>query len=80
MNNEDELIYSYEELEDLVIKYQNISNNLQQENKQLKETIKEATRILNSAKNHYGTDGKNWALERTIRLLGDKENECKRNV
>lgn len=48
-------------------------NKLEQENKQLKETIKEATRILNSAKNHYGNDGKNWALERVINLLGDKE-------
>ena len=48
---------------------------IEQENKQLKETIKEATRILNSAKNHYGNDGKNWALERVIDLLGDKENE-----
>jgi DNA gyrase/topoisomerase IV subunit A len=46
---------------------------LEQENKQLKEIIKEATRILNSAKNHYGNDGKNWALERVVNLLGDKD-------
>ena len=48
---------------------------LKKRNKQLKETIKEATRILNSAKNHYGNDGKNLALERAIRIFGDKENE-----
>ena len=46
---------------------------LEKENKQLKEIIKEVIRILNSAKNHYGNEGKNWALERAIRILGGKE-------
>lgn len=36
--------------------------------------IKEAIRVLNSAKRHYDDDKVNWAIERAIRVL---EGECK---
>lgn len=53
---------------DEVVSYSNCCIDLQQK-------IDKAIRVLNSAKNHYENDKTNWALERAIRILGDKENE-----
>ena len=51
MSEEDELLYSYEELEDLVIKYQNISISLQQENKELNKKYENA--VSDYEQEHY---------------------------
>ena len=40
-----------------------------EDNPTYKARIDKAIRILNSAKNHYGNDKTNWAIERTLRVL-----------
>ena len=37
--------------------------------------IKEAIRVLNSARRHYDDDRVNWAIERTIRILKGENKE-----
>ena len=77
------LEYTKDDLIDLQNDYDLLYNKLDHYNKiineqaleiaRLKGIMKEATRVLNSAIDHYDDSQKDWCLKRAIRILGDKE-------
>ena len=56
-------------LKDSLKDWKNSAMQLNEDNKHLKNTIKEVKRILDSAKYKYKDEKTNWAIERALRIL-----------